>query len=69
MFWLKDCKLFQGVSSIQIWGEKRYAMRIWFDPQKLSAYNLTPADVQDALLPRKCGTASGKLQVMQRSFP
>src|ERR671921_1453537 len=30
-----------GVSSIQIWGQKRYAMRIWFDPAKLSAYNLT----------------------------
>jgi multidrug efflux pump len=35
-----------GVSGIQIWGEKRYAMRIWFDPQKLSAYGLTPNDVQ-----------------------
>src|SRR4028119_721744 len=39
-----------GVSGIQIWGEKRYAMRIWFDPQKLSAYSLTPADVQTALI-------------------
>ena len=34
-----------GVSGIQIWGEKRYAMRIWFDPSKLSAYGLTPGDV------------------------
>src|SRR5258706_4264634 len=31
-----------GVSGIQIWGEKRYAMRIWIDPAKLSAYGLTP---------------------------
>src|ERR1700741_4920030 len=31
-----------GVSRIQVWGEKRYAMRIWLDPAKLSAYNLTP---------------------------
>src|ERR1700712_4933840 len=38
-----------GVSSIQIWGEKRYAMRILFDPVKLSAYGLTPLDVRQAL--------------------
>src|ERR687890_1626990 len=38
-----------GVSGIQIWGEKRYAMRIWFNPSKLSAYALTPGDVRDAL--------------------
>ena len=37
-----------GVSAIQIWGEKRYAMRIWLDPKKLSAYNLTAGDVMDA---------------------
>ena len=34
-----------GVSSIQVWGEKRYAMRIWLDPARLSAYGLTPLDV------------------------
>ncbi|HVK96831.1 MAG TPA: efflux RND transporter permease subunit, partial [Flavisolibacter sp.] len=39
-----------GVSGLQIWGEKRYAMRIWFKPDKLAAYNLTPADVQSAML-------------------
>src|SRR4028118_2324581 len=33
-----------GVSGLQIWGEKRYAMRIWFDPEKLAAYNLTAND-------------------------
>src|SRR5687768_8552265 len=38
-----------GVSSIQIWGEKRYAMRIWFDPSRLSAYQLTMNDVAEAL--------------------
>jgi len=30
-----------GVSSVQIWGQKRYAMRIWMDPEKLSAHRLT----------------------------
>jgi len=50
-----------GVSGIQIWGEKRYAMRIWFDPKKLTAYNLTPADVQNALLRENVELPSGKI--------
>src|SRR5688572_6329010 len=50
-----------GVSGIQIWGEKRYAMRIWFDPKRLSAYNLTPADVQAALLSQNVELPSGKI--------
>src|SRR5690349_20326780 len=50
-----------GVSSIQIWGEKRYAMRIWFDPAKLSAYNLTPGDVADALNRENVELPSGKI--------
>ena len=50
-----------GVSSIQIWGEKRYAMRIWFDPAKLSAYNLTPGDVQAALARENVELPSGKI--------
>lgn len=50
-----------GVSGIQIWGEKRYAMRIWFDPAKLSAYDLTPGDVQDALRRENVELPSGKI--------
>jgi multidrug efflux pump len=50
-----------GVSAIQIWGEKRYAMRIWFNPEKLTAYSLTPADVQTALLRENVELPSGKI--------
>ena len=50
-----------GVSAIQIWGEKRYAMRIWFNPAKLSAYGLTPGDVQTALTRENVELPSGKL--------
>jgi multidrug efflux pump len=50
-----------GVSSIQIWGEKKYAMRIWLDPTKLSAYSLTPLDVQDALNKENVELPSGKI--------
>lgn len=50
-----------GVSSIQVWGEKKYAMRIWLDPAKLSAYGLTPLDVQAALDRENVELPSGKI--------
>jgi multidrug efflux pump len=51
----------QGVSAIQIWGEKRYAMRIWFKPERLAAFALTPNDVQNALLRENVELPSGKI--------
>ncbi|MBO9634994.1 MAG: efflux RND transporter permease subunit [Chitinophagaceae bacterium] len=50
-----------GVSSIQVWGEKRWAMRIWFNPARLSAYGLTPSDVQTALARENVELPSGKI--------
>lgn len=50
-----------GVSSIQIWGQKRYAMRIWLDPLKLSSYRLTPLDVKTALDRENIELPSGKI--------
>ncbi|MGN6295042.1 MAG: efflux RND transporter permease subunit [Chitinophagaceae bacterium] len=50
-----------GVSGIQIWGEKRYAMRIWIDPAKLTAFGLTPGDVQAALSRENVELPSGKI--------
>ncbi|HNJ29616.1 MAG TPA: efflux RND transporter permease subunit [Ferruginibacter sp.] len=50
-----------GVSNVLIWGEKKYAMRIWFSPTKLSAYSLTPSDVQAALQRENVELPSGKI--------
>jgi len=50
-----------GVSSVQIWGEKRYAMRLWIDPMRLSAYGLTPLDVRNALNEQNVELPSGKI--------
>lgn len=50
-----------GVSAIQIWGEKRYAMRLWLDPMKMAGYNITPQDVSDALAKQNVELPSGKL--------
>lgn len=50
-----------GVSSIQIWGQKRYAMRLWLDPLKMAAYNVTFSDVQQALSRQNIELPSGKI--------
>lgn len=51
----------KGVSSVQIWGEKKFAMRIWLDPSKLSAYSLTALDVQQGLSRENVELPSGKI--------
>jgi multidrug efflux pump len=50
-----------GVSSTQIMGQKRYAMRIWMDPAKLAAYELTPLDVKNALNKENIELPAGKI--------
>ncbi|CAN5145049.1 efflux RND transporter permease subunit [soil metagenome] len=58
---LERLQTIPGVTGINIWGEKRYAMRIWFDPARLNAYNLTVADVQNALRKESVELPSGKI--------
>lgn len=50
-----------GVSGVQIWGQKKYAMRLWIDPTKLSSYGCTVSDVKDALNKQNIELPSGKL--------
>lgn len=50
-----------GVSGVQIWGEKKYSMRIWLDPAKMSAYGLTPTDVRLALERESVELPAGKI--------
>lgn len=50
-----------GVSSIQIWGEKKYAMRIWFKPDKMDTYGITPRDISQALDRENIELPSGKV--------
>lgn len=51
-----------GVSEVRIFGDKRPAMRLWMDPAKLVAYNLTVQDVQDALNRENVELPAGKLR-------
>ncbi len=50
-----------GVSNVQIWGQKKYAMRIWMIPDKLAAFKLTPLDVINALRNENVELPSGKI--------
>ncbi len=50
-----------GVSSIQVWGEKLYSMRLWLDPNKMAAYQLSPQDVQAALNRENVELPSGQI--------
>ncbi len=58
---LERIQTIPGVSTVNIWGEKKYAMRIWFQPEKLLAYSLTAKDVQNALLRENIELPSGKI--------
>ncbi len=51
-----------GVSEIYIWGQKEYAMRLWMDPDKLAAYQITPLDVRDALVRENIELPSGTIE-------
>jgi multidrug efflux pump len=51
-----------GVSEVRIWGEKRYAMRLWMDPIKLAAYQLTPLDVLNAVESQNVELPSGSIE-------
>ncbi|MGE4539867.1 MAG: efflux RND transporter permease subunit [Bacteroidales bacterium] len=51
-----------GVSAIQIWGEKRYSMRLWMDPIRLAAFDLSALDVRNALLRENLELPSGRIE-------
>ena len=50
------------VSGVQIWGEKRYSMRIWLDPIKMSAYGVTPVDIKNAVTSENVELPSGSIE-------
>jgi hydrophobe/amphiphile efflux-1 (HAE1) family protein len=51
-----------GISEIRIWGEKKYAMRLLMDPDKLAAYQLAPLDVRNALIRQNVELPSGRIE-------
>ncbi|GHT32885.1 acriflavin resistance protein [Bacteroidia bacterium] len=52
----------QNVSGVEIWGENRYSMRLWLDPQKMAAYSITPLDVKNAIDRENIELPSGSIE-------
>ena len=50
------------VSSVDIWGEKRYSMRLWLDPVKMAGYGVTPLDVRNAVDRENVELPSGSIE-------
>ncbi len=58
---LERIQTIPGVSTVNVWGEKRYSMRIWFEPEKMNAFAITPRDIQLALQRENVELPSGKI--------
>ncbi len=61
-------KTLPGVASVIIGGERRYAMRLWLDRDRLAAYGLTPQDVENGLRRQNVEIPSGRIESSQREF-
>ncbi len=57
-----------GVARVRIGGERRYAMRIWLDPQALAARNITVQDVENALRSENIELPAGRIESLNQEF-
>ncbi len=57
-----------GVADVTLGGDRRYAMRIWLDADRLAAYRLTVQDVEDALRRQNLEVPAGRIESQQREF-
>jgi len=57
-----------GVADVRIYGERKYAMRVWLDAERMAAYRLTPQDVEDAIRRSNLELPAGRIESQQREF-
>jgi multidrug efflux pump len=57
-----------GVADVRIFGERKYAMRVWLDTDKLAAFRLTTQDVEDAIRRSNLELPAGRIESQQREF-
>lgn len=67
-FVLDRLKNLNGVADVTIFGERRYAMRIWIDRERLAAFNLTVQDLEAALSAQNVELPSGRIESRDREF-
>ncbi|NCV63041.1 MAG: efflux RND transporter permease subunit, partial [Betaproteobacteria bacterium] len=57
-----------GVADVRIFGERKYAMRIWLDTDRLASYRLTTQDVEEALRRSNVEVPAGRVESLSREF-
>jgi multidrug efflux pump len=57
-----------GAADVRIFGERRFSMRIWLDPDRMAAYGLTVQDVEDALRRSNLEVPAGRIESALREF-
>ncbi len=57
-----------GAADVRIYGERKYAMRVWLDPDKLAAHRLTIQDAEDAIRRSNLEVPAGRIESTQREF-
>jgi len=57
-----------GAAEVRIFGERRFSMRLWLDPDRLAAYGLTVQDAEDALRRSNLEVPAGRIESSQREF-
>lgn len=57
-----------GVASVMMFGDRRYAMRIWLDPARMAAYEIIPQDIESALSSQNIEIPAGRIESDQREF-
>ena len=57
-----------GAADVRIFGERKYAMRVWIDADRLAAYKLTTQDVEDAIRRNNLEVPAGRIESTQREF-
>ena len=57
-----------GVADVRVYGERKFSMRLWLDPERLAAYRLTVQDVEDALRRANLEVPAGRIESQQREF-
>ena len=61
-------KSLPGVATVIVGGERKYAMRIWLDRDRLAGFGLTPVDVENALRRQNIEVPSGRIESSKREF-
>ncbi|MGB7414748.1 MAG: efflux RND transporter permease subunit, partial [Thermosynechococcaceae cyanobacterium] len=61
LYVVNELKRVKGVGNVQIFGERKYAMRLWLNPSRLASRNLTAQDVVDALQEQNIQVGAGRI--------